>query len=179
MWINDGDLPLEDILTLCSFIHHGLANLIKYLGRNNRICLWVSIVLSLIAIALTVTAAILRLIHENYTIDRDTTIKVPKTLALYAYLLAEFCENNRRNAELICDAYQILKTLNNAHPERENGENNVSNNVSAEESQDHGACILQVVQAIKIFVNVFALLGFMVVLVVTSRLAFCSLLSCH
>ena len=175
MWINDGDLPLEDVLTLCSFIHHGLANLIKYLGRNNRICLWVSIVLSLIAIGLTVTAAILRLIHENYTIDRDTTIKVPKTLALYAYLLAEFCENNRRNVELIDHACQLLKTLNNAHSERQS---NVSNNVSAEESQDHGACILQVVQAIKIFVNVFALLGFMVVLVVTSRFAFCSLLSC-
>ena len=177
MWINDGDLPLEDILTLCSFIHHGLANLIKYLGRNNPICLWVSIVLSLIAIALTVTAAILRLIHENYFIDRDTTIKVPKTLALYAYLLAEFCENNRRNVELIDHAYQLLKTLNNAHPERQS---NVSNNVSAEESKDHGACILKVVvEVIKIFVNVFALLGFMVVLVVTSRFAFCSLLSCH
>ena len=134
MWINDGDLPLEDILTLCSFIHHGLANLIKHLGRDNRICLCISIVLSSIAIGLTVAAAILRLIHENYSIDRDTAIKVPLTFGLYGYLLAEFFENNRRNVELIRDAYQVLKTLNNAHPERENGGNNVSNNVSAEES---------------------------------------------
>ena len=133
-------------------------------------------VLSSIAIGLTVAAAILRLIHENYSIDLDTAIKVPLTFGLYAYLLAEFFENIKRNVELIRDAYQILKTLNNAHPERENGENNVSNNVSAEESQDLAACILQV---IKSFVNVISLPGFMVLLVVTIRLAFCSVLSCH
>ena len=84
LWIENGELPLDDTLTLCSFIlgFSGLAKLIKYLGRDNRIYLWISIVLSLIAIGLTIAAAFLKLIHEN----RVTTLKFPSTFGLCAYL---------------------------------------------------------------------------------------------
>ena len=173
LWIENGELPLDDTLALCSFIlgFSGLAKLIKYLNRNNWICLWISIVLSLIAIGLMFAAAFIKLINENYSINLNTTIKVPITFGLYAYLMAEFYGNVSANVKFICDAWQMLKTLNHAQPERQG---NVSSVVPTEEIP----CKFQAVQVIQIVGNVFAVMGFMVVLVMTSRLVFCSALSC-
>ena len=116
LWIENGELPLDDTLALCSFIlgFSGLAKLIKYLGRDNRIYLLISIVLSLIAIGLIIAAAFLKLIHEN----RVTTLKLPSTFGLCAYLLTELYSISK-NVKFICDASQILKTLHHAHPERQ------------------------------------------------------------
>ena len=117
LWIENGELPLDDTLALCSFIlgFSGLAKLIKYrLGRDSRIYLWISIVLSLIAIGLIIAAAFLKLVHEN----RVLTLKLPCTFGLCAYLLTELYSISK-NVKFICDASQILKTLHHAHPERQ------------------------------------------------------------
>ena len=170
-WTRFAEVPFDDILVICSFILASSSKIIKYLGRNNKNSLRISIVLSLIAIGLMFAAAFIKLINENYSINLNTTIKVPITFGLYAYLMAEFYGNVSANVKLICDAWQMLKTLNHAQPERQG---NVSSVVPTEEIP----CKFQAVQVIQIVGNVFAVMGFMVVLVMTSRLVFCSALSC-
>ena len=128
VWINredGGGLFIDDILTLTSFIigSLGLAKFIKHFGRDNKMCLSMSMVLSFIAIVLVVVADILLLTRENYTIDRDTAIKVPFTFGLYAYLCAESFENIRRNGKLIWDAWKMLN----------NTRDNASNDFNGEE----------------------------------------------
>ena len=79
-----------------------------------RLTILSNMIFKYIATGLIIAAAFLKLVHEN----RVTTLKLPCTFGLCAYLLTELYSISK-NVKFICDASQILKTLHHAHPERQ------------------------------------------------------------